>query len=78
MDNESCSGRVSFSYIEHRLRLTKPNSEPYWTLFDTDEFQKAFPPPCAAKHLVKLICKYVDYVAHVVLKVDSLLQDTID
>jgi hypothetical protein len=55
--------------------MDRINSEPYWALFDTKEFQVAFPPPCTAKGLVKLICDYLDYVANNVLKVDGLLQD---
>ncbi|KAF8348366.1 hypothetical protein F5887DRAFT_644155 [Amanita rubescens] len=67
-------GYTSAQWITDNAQEDKP----YWTLFDTKEFQKAFPPPCAAKQLVTLICKYVDYVAHVVLKVDSSLRDTTD
>lgn len=51
------------------------DDEPFWTLFDTEEFKKAFPPPCAARHLVKLICKYLDYVVSIVLKVEGVLRD---
>ncbi|KAF8629397.1 hypothetical protein AX15_003452 [Amanita polypyramis BW_CC] len=62
-------GYNSAQWVTENIR----EDEPYWTLFDTDEFRKAFPPH-APKHLTKLICRYLDHVASTVQKVDSILQ----
>jgi len=51
------------------------NDQPYWNLFQTEEFRKTFAPPCSSRKLVKLVCNYLDYVAVLVRKVDGTVKD---
>ncbi|KAF8639520.1 hypothetical protein AX17_001425 [Amanita inopinata Kibby_2008] len=63
-------GHESAQWVTERAQ-----DQPHWTLYETAEFHQKFPPPCASKHLVKLICNYLDYVGSIVQKVDDMFRD---